>query len=315
MNDDMPWVNLTPEEVQELRTKKHELTEYGKQKIRELMNDGKLRFYDKGKETFSLEDPYLGGCQIPETQLHIKEMTHEEMLEEAAKREAANEVIVAKVSEEDYQKIQEEIANKKALEALDKLYDENGDALQQLAAIEREELLEKMNSQAIQTAIAGIDKYSDALKELRKIEHEELIEELQAKKKENFQLVADACMKEYEKKYNRDVFPVDESWVHMVAEYFGTGEGQTTCVMITQANPYGNDFAEGNFYVPVNSKQYRAVRAFHEQFGTWYLHGLRFLSKEDFFTECAYYIPPVMMKLSNKSCFKEFYTKVHYNFS
>ena len=32
-------------------------------------------------------------------------MTHEEMLEVAAQREAANEVIVAKVSEEDYQKV------------------------------------------------------------------------------------------------------------------------------------------------------------------------------------------------------------------
>ena len=38
MNDDMPWVDLTPEEIQELRSKKQELTEYGKQKIRELMN-------------------------------------------------------------------------------------------------------------------------------------------------------------------------------------------------------------------------------------------------------------------------------------
>ena len=71
-----------------------------------------------------------------------------------------------------------------------------------------------------------------------------------------------------------------------------------------------------NFYVPVNSKQYRAVRAFHEQFGTWHLHGLRFLNKEDFFTECAYYIPPIVTgKLSNKNCFKDFYTRVHYNFS
>ena len=212
-------------------------------------------------------------------------MTHEEMIEEAAKREAA-------------------------MKAVEKLYAENGDALQQLADIEKEERMD-----AVRTAIAGIDKYSDALKELRKIEHEELVEELQAKKKENFQLVADACMKEYEKKYQRDVFPMSEYWVYMVSEYFGTGEGQTVCVMMTQATPYGDDFAEGKFYVPVNSKQYRAVRAFHEQFGTWHLHGLRFLSKEDFFTECAYYIPPVMMKLSNKSCFKEFYTKVHYNFS
>ncbi len=53
MNEDMPWVNLTQEEVEELRTKKHELTEYGKQKLKEMM-------------------------------------THEEMLEEAARREEEN---------------------------------------------------------------------------------------------------------------------------------------------------------------------------------------------------------------------------------
>jgi DNA-binding MarR family transcriptional regulator len=39
MNNDMPWVNLTQEEVDELRTKKHELTEYGKQRIQQLMNN------------------------------------------------------------------------------------------------------------------------------------------------------------------------------------------------------------------------------------------------------------------------------------
>jgi len=38
MNDDMPWVNLTQEEVEELRSKKQELTQYGKEKIRELMD-------------------------------------------------------------------------------------------------------------------------------------------------------------------------------------------------------------------------------------------------------------------------------------
>jgi len=57
MNDDMPWVNLTQEEVEELRSKKQELTQYGKDKIRELM-------------------------------------THEEMLEEAAQRETKNNKIV-----------------------------------------------------------------------------------------------------------------------------------------------------------------------------------------------------------------------------
>ena len=116
--DDAPWLNLSPEEVQELRSKKQELTEYGKQKLRELMNDGKLRFYDKGKETFAVEDPYWGGSQSPETQLHIKEMTHEEMLEEAARREA----IVAKVSDEDLEKVMDAAARqelaKKSFEEL-----------------------------------------------------------------------------------------------------------------------------------------------------------------------------------------------------
>lgn len=197
----------------------------------------------------------------------------------------------------------------KALEALDKLHEENSEGMKQLA-----EGREKYN-EALKLAIDGIGKYSDALKELAETEKVELRAELEKKKKENFELVATSCMKEYEEKYQRDVFPVDESWVYMVAEYGATGEGNTTCLYLTQANARADDFSEDNRYVPINSKQYRAVRAFHEKFGTWMLHGLRFLSKEDFYQECAYFIPPVMMKLSNAKCFKEFYTEVHYNFS
>jgi hypothetical protein len=58
MNEDMPWVNLTQEEVEELRNKKYELTEYGKQKLKELMRN---------------QEPY------PDA-----------MFEEAERREAAN---------------------------------------------------------------------------------------------------------------------------------------------------------------------------------------------------------------------------------
>jgi hypothetical protein len=54
--DDMCWVNLTQEEIQELRNKKHELTEYGREQLRKLM-------------------------------------THEEMLEEAERREKSNRVL------------------------------------------------------------------------------------------------------------------------------------------------------------------------------------------------------------------------------
>jgi hypothetical protein len=168
----------------------------------------------------------------------------------------------------------------------------------------------------IQTACGAIGKYSDALKELAKTEKEELKAELEVKKKENFQLVADACMEEYRKKYGEDR-PEDEYWVYMIGEYFGTGEGQTTCIMMTQATPYGDDYPPDgpDKYKAITSKEYRAVRAFHEQFGTWYLYGLKFLSKEDFFGECAYFIPPVMMKLQKAKCYKDFYTRVHYNFS
>ena len=41
MNDDLPWVNLTQKEVEELRNKKYELTEYGKQRLRELLEKQK----------------------------------------------------------------------------------------------------------------------------------------------------------------------------------------------------------------------------------------------------------------------------------
>lgn len=36
-NDDMPWVNLTQEEVEKLRNQKYELTQYGKDKIKDRM--------------------------------------------------------------------------------------------------------------------------------------------------------------------------------------------------------------------------------------------------------------------------------------
>ena len=57
-NYDLVWVDLSPQEIEELRNKKHELTEYGKEQLRKLMNN---------------QEPY-----------------HDEMFEEAARREAAN---------------------------------------------------------------------------------------------------------------------------------------------------------------------------------------------------------------------------------
>jgi hypothetical protein len=170
-----------------------------------------------------------------------------------------------------------------------------------------------MYDQVMKTALEGIHQYDGALKELAATEKEELKQQLEELKKENFQKVAECCIEEYNQKYSDH--KEDPYWVYMMAEYFATGEGQTVCLMITQGLPYGNDYGPDDKYNPVTTKQYRAVREFHEKFGTWHLHGLRFLSKEAFYTECAYFIPPVMMKLSNAKCYKNFYTQVHYNFS
>ncbi len=59
--DDMVWVNLSQKEIEELRNKKHELTEYGKQRLRELMRN---------------QEPYP-----------------DEMFDEAERREKSNRVL------------------------------------------------------------------------------------------------------------------------------------------------------------------------------------------------------------------------------
>ena len=50
--DDAPWLNLSQEEVNELRKKKHTLTEYGKQKFKE-MTTGELMDTEKFQEELS----------------------------------------------------------------------------------------------------------------------------------------------------------------------------------------------------------------------------------------------------------------------
>jgi hypothetical protein len=157
MSEDMPWViGLTDEEVQELRKNKQELTQYGKEKIRELMNDNKLRFYDKGKETFAVDGSSWGKIQTPEMKLELKEMTHEEMLEVAAKREAEN---------------------KAALESLGIDYENFGQKPWDESMLEEVELTEKEN-QVLEIAKNFIGEHSDAMKQLARIEHQELAAEL-----------------------------------------------------------------------------------------------------------------------------------------
>lgn len=93
MSEDMPWViGLTDEEVQELRNNKQELTQYGKEKIRKLME---------------------------------KEPTHEEMIEIAAQREKENKVLdIAKNLMEEHKEAFQHLAAFERKELTEKGFEE-----------------------------------------------------------------------------------------------------------------------------------------------------------------------------------------------
>ena len=101
---------LSDKEVEDLRNSKKELTEYGKQRLRELIYK---------QDMHKMEDAAKD--------IVIQNLTHEEMLEIAEKREAEN----------------------KALAALDELYEKHGDAMKQLAEIEKEEWERKERSDTV----------------------------------------------------------------------------------------------------------------------------------------------------------------------
>ena len=97
-----------------------------------MNKDKDLIFYTNGKETSRIPSPTLEtatlGTKTPKFKLEIEktmdcEPYPDEMFEEAERREA----------------------ERKALDAVEKLYKENGDALKQLAEIEKEER-EKLNA-------------------------------------------------------------------------------------------------------------------------------------------------------------------------
>jgi len=176
------------------------------------------------------------------------------------------------------------------------------------------------DEKVLKIGIECMEKHDGAFKQLAAIEREELKAELEVLKKKNFQDVADRCMKEYAETYGE--MPEDESWMFLEAEYYGTGEGQTLCLQMTQANPRGGD--NGDFdrtlpypddYKPINTKQYRAVRGFHKLFGTWHLHGLRFHTREAFFTRYANQLPATLVQLKDQQCMLEYHSELHYNFA
>ena len=173
------------------------------------------------------------------------------------------------------------------------------------------------DEKVLKIGIECMERYDGALKQLAAIEREELKEELEVLKKKTFQSVAIACMAEYTRMYGE--MPEDESWMFLEAEYYGTGEGKTICLQMTQANPYGDDY-DGKLsypdnYEPLTTQAYRAVRGFHKLFGTWHLHGLRFHTREEFFKIYDNFLPAVLVNLKDEECFLEYHSELHFNFA
>ena len=177
-----------------------------------------------------------------------------------------------------------------------------------------------VNEKVLEIGKKFMEKHDGAFKQLAAIEREELKEELEVKKKKNFQSVAIACMAEYTRAYGE--MPEDELWMFLEAAYYGTGEGQTVCLQMTQARPWGGD--NGDFdrtlpypddYKPITTQAYRAVRGFHKLFGTWHLHGLRFHTRKAFFDRYANQLPSSLVKLKDQRCMLEYHSELHYNFA
>ena len=190
------------------------------------------------------------------------------------------------------------------------------------SAVSTGELIDsqKFQDNVLKMGIEFMDKYDEAFKQLAAIEREELKEELEVLKKKNFQSVAIACMAEYQRTYGE--MPEDELWMFLEAEYYGTGEGQTLCLQMTQASPWGGDNGDfdrtlpyPNDYKPITTQAYRAVRGFHKLFGTWHLHGLRFHTREAFFDKYANQLPSSLVKLKDQRCMLEYHSELHYNFA
>jgi hypothetical protein len=182
------------------------------------------------------------------------------------------------------------------------------------------EMTESLRDDVLKIGIEYMDKYDEAFKQLAAIEREELKEKLEVLKKKNFQDVAIACMAEYHRAYGE--MPEDEPWMFLEAEYYGTGEGQTLCLQMTQARPWGGD--NGDFdrtlpypddCKPLTTQAYRAVRGFHKLFGTWHLHGLRFHTREAFFLRYGNQLPSSLVKLQSQKCMLEYHSELHYNFA
>lgn len=163
----------------------------------------------------------------------------------------------------------------------------------------------------------ALQDHKEAFAYLNNIEENKFRKVLPQKTKDAYNLITEFCVKEYKDKYGE--FPEEEYMRFVESDFYGTGNGTTFCILCSQCMPYGDDYDKNaphpQNYEPVNSKEYRAVREFHQLFGSWYLQGIQFLPKEVFFEKYKSLLPSKLVELKDKSCYLNYHSKLHFNFS
>lgn len=167
---------------------------------------------------------------------------------------------------------------------------------------------ETLQDRSIQATIEEIGEYSDLINNSKKSKS---TDKLKAKQKENFSFISEKYVEEYEEIYGK--LREDENWMFMASTYFSVGEGHSTCLMVTQALPCSEDYTEDQTEL-TTTQAHRAIKEFHQEFGTVSLHTLGFHTREAFFEKYSIMIPYSLIKLKDKPCTLTFKTKLQYNF-
>lgn len=109
----------------------------------------------------------------------------------------------------------------------------------------------------------------------------------------------------------------NEYWKFLVADWYEQGCGRTLYLMMSQFTPEGRDYDRDgeNPYTPINTQEERAIRKFKEVFGEYFTQYMKFITREEFFTKYAQYLPPKLVEVKDELCNIDFFTKLHINFS
>ena len=109
----------------------------------------------------------------------------------------------------------------------------------------------------------------------------------------------------------------NEYWKFLVADWWEQSCGRTFFLMMTQATPEGRDFdRDGEHpYTAINTQEERAIRKFQEVFGEYFTQDLQFVTREEFFTKYAGYLPPRLLEVKDDLCNVDYHSKLHINYS